>query len=290
MHVLARGTHGARIRELGVGIARLFYLIIKDQPQEITMLQRFRELKNILAFPSKDFAEKFSTPKTTPDICLLQQQRYHWVFDHNNFIHTPCEFNEVYSDQRFYMWQQNHEEGTPPLVFKDVIIDQRSSSRARLKGKLHKVPTEQLVNLDLQLENRVNYERRQTRLVFPFDSNFWRKKSWEAVEPLMFNAWIYVNSLPLWRPKFEYDFAFWRGRSNTAFTPAKTRLDNRQFIGRYFTPNQGEAHKPKCTFAVFNMRKLKINLQADERDFVNQEKYDQQQQNNGKSTTLPQLS
>lgn len=252
------------------------------------MLSKIRDFFD--GFPNKDFVKNAAPPVNTPDLCLLEQQEFHWIFDYRNMVHSACAFKEVYTDQRFYMWLRNHEERTPPLVFNESIHPERMSERARLKGKLHLVTPKALAELDKTLENRVNSDRRRIRIVFPFFKEG-QKRKWEVATPVRISAWVYFDQVKVWKPRFEYDYDFWHGRKDTAYTPARTFRDERPFISRYFTPTEGKAYKPRCTFAVFNINRLRQDLQLEEKEYSEQKKWDEQQhQTNGKPAPVPQVS
>jgi hypothetical protein len=207
----------------------------------------FEGLKKLMKHPSLDLS---LPPATTQDLCQLENHEYHYLFDHNNVVHSPCAFNYVFTDQRFYMWQQNHMEGTPHLILRNNIHPALLSRRARIRGKVHTVTAKEILAVDKKVENGVKYERRRVRLIIPINKDV-QQNRYDAFSPVYLTAWIYLDNQQYWQDKFQYDANIWRGRRDSAYMPAKAWLDNRPYIGPYFTPTQQPAHQPRMNIAFW---------------------------------------
>jgi hypothetical protein len=237
-----------------------------------------QNLRNFQSLPSQHFVQQSAVPPNTRDLCRLEQWPRHYVFDWRNDVKNDCLFKLAVTSQRFFMWLQNHEENTPPLVFREQVTD-RMCPRARLRGKLHEVSVADIVALDKQLGNGVQSERKLTRVLIPemyrvdshsdeysppkfFSRNYGLSYRGMLLET---SAWVYCDKADIWRPRFDFDFQIWRGRRDTAYVPADVFKDNDPDINSYFTPMSYRAHQPR---AGFHFRKdnddFRIKMAAEE--------------------------
>lgn len=232
-------------------------------------------------------------PKHTPDLCLLENHEYHWVFDHDNAVHSPMAFNYAFTDQRFYMWQKNHVPGTPHILLRENAHPRCISRRARVKGKVHTMTAKEIVAIDNKLENGVKYERRKVRLILPFPKEI-RRTTVDEVTPTNCWAWIYVDKLEYWKDKFQFDADIWRGREGSQYIPVKSWKDNRAFIGPYFTPKHGPATPTKLQTALwrhtYNNFKASVRAEENLSTLQEEEKIRRYDQGHKLTPALPQVS
>jgi hypothetical protein len=231
------------------------------------MLQKARDFFTGSLLPA-DFAKKAAPPKNTPDLCLLEQQEFHLMFDWDNRVRSPIAIKDVYTEQKFFMYAQNHINGTPPLAFSKPPCYKRHSLGARLSGKLHLVPTKDMVALDKMCLNHVESIRRKIKIVLPFFRETGPRYNAEARTPLTYPAWVYFDNHNFWKPKFQFDFEIWRGRRDSAFLSAKTKLcDWREHVRYAFAPAQRPAHQPRLSLGFFDMDAFKRALKLEHNSY-----------------------
>lgn len=210
-------------------------------------------------------------PINTPDVCHLESKPYHFVFDYTDkvrqVLNTKPWLKRVFSDQKVVMWQQvPHKDGTqlPTLTFRKAISDARHCQKAKLKGNVHVLSSEDLVLLDKEFENGVRSERHlirvQTQLPkgvvrdVPYYAGLLKEfrelgvdldkaidralKSSSRISPQnhirIFQVWIYFDSPKVWKEHFDFDYSLTKGREGTAFVPARAMLDPNPTISWFY--------------------------------------------------------
>lgn len=227
------------------------------------MLQK---MKDWFELPSAAFIHESKPPANTPDLCLLQQQQYHWVFDCNDQVQAPVSFAEVYTDQRYHMVIQQHEDRQPGLLFRQDL-PKRMTARARVPGKLHIMSPTQMVELDKEKGNRVNSTRKLVRIIIPkfFLDKFDKRLSYGI--PARAAAWVYHDEMDPWVEKLQFDFNLFRGRKDSAYLPAPVIKDERPWLDVRFLHRKGEANKPRLSIGYRDGKQYKVDMFHEEKDY-----------------------
>jgi hypothetical protein len=229
----------------------------------------FQGIPNLRTGLPFNFKKTAAPPFNTPDLVKLQQQEFNLVFDWDNRVtKAPCAFpgSPIFSDQTFLMYLQNHEQGTPGLVFNGQMHPGFiGTPRARLKGKLHPVTAEQMVELDAIHGNRVQSVRKRIRVVLADKFTFQHQTNVCYGIPVRVNAWVYNHNPQYWGPKFQYDQQHFRGHSKeSVYLPCPTYIDERPYVKRFFQPFQRVGFNPTLVQKQFNYRDFRVELKSEE--------------------------
>lgn len=227
------------------------------------MLEKMRTIAaHYLNTPSEKKLEAARPPESTPDLVFLEQQPMHWVFDYRNWVTSPpAAITDAFTDQRFYMFQQRHYEGWPQVVFKDRIHNTNiHCPRAKLRGKLHLLPSTEIILLDKKYGNRLHYSRRQVRVLVP--------NQLSHVLPEYINAWVYYDREEFWEPQFDFDWDLWRGKNSFNFVGAHTILDSRGYVSHFFQPRPGRAIKPRLELAFRDGDRYRDYMEREHENFI----------------------
>lgn len=212
-----------------------------------------------------NFRRIAAPPFNTPDMVKLQQQEFNWVFDWDNRVrNAPCAFpgDPLFTDQTFLMYLQNHEDGTPGLVFNHQMHRGFPGiPRAKLKGKLHPVTAEQMAELDAKCGNRVQSIRKRVRIIHANKFNGQPGTKLLYGEPIRTVAWMYLNNDKYWEPKFQYDQEHFRGHTKeSVYLPCPQMDDHHPYIRRFYVPYYRVGFTPTLVQRQFNYRQFKVDL------------------------------
>ena len=231
-----------------------------------------------------NFVRTAAPPFNTPDLVKLQQQEFNLVFDWDNRVRkAPCAFpgSPIYTDQTFVSYLQNHEDGTPALVFNGQMHPGfPGQPRAKLKGKLHPVTAEQMVELDGMCGNRVQSLRKRVRI---FHADKFNKQPGTKLvygQPIRNTAWIYYHNPQYWGPKFQYDQQHFRGHTKeSVYLPCPYAVDHHPYINRFYTPFSRVGFTPKLVQRQFDYRRFNHDLKVEHESWLEleEEKKNKQQ-------------
>lgn len=223
-----------------------------------------------------NFVKKAAPPVHTPDLAKLQQQEFNLVFDWDNRVRkAPCAFpgSPIFSDQTFMMYLQNHEEGTPGLVFNHQMHPGfPGTPRAKLKGKLHPCTADQMVELDDVHGNRVQSLRKRVRVMLADKYTFQHNTKVCYGIPVRVNAWMYFNNDQYWKSKFQYDQEHFRGHTQeSVYLPCPIHIDERPYVKRFYKPFTRQGHNPWTVQRQFDFRQFRVDLANEEAEWLDKQ-------------------
>lgn len=208
-------------------------------------------------------------PTSTPDLALLRQQEYWYVFDWANIANIfPVTFWEAYSVPKFYMYQCIHERGTPVIVFNKQVDERYNTVPARLRGKIHLVTPKDIVDIDRRQANGVHCVRKLIRVMLPHFFVDPRPDRYSPIRPATCLAWVYMDNIYPWREIFEYDYSIWRNKGGyVPMTQKSIWLDSRGHVGRYYVPTAVKQVHPKYNSTIQHYSDFKIRVRQED-DFM----------------------
>jgi hypothetical protein len=220
-----------------------------------------------------NFVKKAAPPIHTPDLVKLQQQEFNLVFDWDNRVRkAPCAFpgSPIFSDQTFLMYLQNHEDGTPGLVFNHQMHRGfPGQPRAKLKGKLHPCTAEQMLELDGLCGNRVQSLRKRVRVLLADRFTFQHQTNVCYGHPVRVNAWMYFNNDRYWESKFQYDLQHFRGHTKESlYLPCPHVIDERPYVKRFYQPYSRIGFEPTLVQRQFDYRRYRTELLSEEESWL----------------------
>lgn len=184
--------------------------------QPLTRVRRPKDFPDALWFSGlKDFI------RFTPDAPELERSQFHFVFFYDCMMrgrpeyikmNPPTEFRtHGFTDQTFHMWrkklglesfpialEKNDPNDTTPWADGNRFIN-RFEQNARIKGEIHKIPTNFMFDLDKHYLNSVEFIRKRVRIEIPWKQKRTFDRTTSTIEKVRYyDAWMYVGNPEYW--------------------------------------------------------------------------------------------
>lgn len=179
-----------------------------------------------------------------PSRSFLDTKENWWVFDWQAQVPVVIPGSagmqeDVFTDRKFVMYK--NEVSKNSLAFSQQMFPEKPMAPAKIRGRVHLLTPDQIKELDESMLKDVQSIRTRVRLVFPNFIKAFPQKKWDPVEHTWMYAWMYFDRAQPWQPRFQNDYALFRGRDKATFKPVPTTRHHREHIQNYF--NVG--HLPK---------------------------------------------
>ena len=183
------------------------------------MLQMLRNMiHGSVEKPTEELLRSFERRRDhTPDLARVSLKTHHLLFVYNEMkVHFPNNYmlqgSEIISkaytkEHDFALWTKQYDKAFPVAAIAvktckkpDMRFDPWNPDPARLKGELHLVSSETIVNLDEAMANGVYFERRQVKVDLPGTLSRWKKVRGMLIRdefPRYVHSWMYVGD-PAW--------------------------------------------------------------------------------------------
>lgn len=183
------------------------------------MLQAIKNLiQGPVEKPTQDLLRSFERRRDhTPDLATISLKTHHLLFVYNEMkFHFPNNYmlqgSELISkgftkEHDFALWTKQYDKAFPVAAVAvktckkpDMRFDPWNPDPARIKGELHLVSSEVLVNLDEAMANGVYFERRPVKIDLPGTLSRWKKVRGMLIRdefPRYVHSWMYVGD-PRW--------------------------------------------------------------------------------------------
>jgi hypothetical protein len=177
-------------------------------------------------------------PLHTPDLWVLEQSASQLIFEVGM---PPKTFGaprlDAFTVEKMSLW--DHKGGLVPVRIsnKDIMVP-----RGRIKGTIHDVPTETLIQLDAERKNNVQFIRKRVHLTIPILTHRTRDRNGVPISfpdwrPHQTEAWMYIGVRDYWEPKITWDQTF--HRNNPQFSLVPIVKDNRSWLNTYYDYHNG---------------------------------------------------
>lgn len=172
------------------------------------------------------------TPQTedkyphTSDILKLEEFEHMLFFDYGHFLPKDHHISTAYTVERLTVWYNVHNNSQLPIAMRNGLYG-RQVRRAKVCGQLYLVDTDRLVELDNERRNGVNFTRKRTKLLIPYQDKYYNQCE--------IRAWMYIGNEGFWNEQTDWERQFYRTRSGQSFNQAKLfRDDNRPWLDTYY--------------------------------------------------------
>jgi hypothetical protein len=187
-------------------------------------------------FPNQEWLKKNNTTEFTPDLYKLEGNVGHVLFEygdmHNRTIKDFCLPLPAYTVDKYTMLKSRSTPFINPLVLSTSV--NTTAERARLKGRMYFAELPNLIDLDNQKQNGVQFTRERVKLM----SYALEETRKETLRPIIFTAWMYLGIKTYWEPQLQWDTDFYgsskRNERSRNFIPVRTIKDDRQWLGSYY--------------------------------------------------------
>lgn len=172
----------------------------------------------------ENFLKDLEVPFNTPDLCELEYQKHHLLFD-CRVRKTSNVLCSAYTVERMSLLVRNEDHLPLPIRLPGL-------HKARVGGALYKVTPQDIVELDKSRQNRLQFERRRIEIIVPFlDED--KQLQVLPVEVLHYQAIpdVWEERIDMCQRKYNMS------PENPDISWAKTHLDNERLLNNHFRLN-----------------------------------------------------
>lgn len=159
--------------------------------------------------PSQQTLEELcQVPQYTPDLGILSRRPGHLVFNYGEDLDMP-RICDAFTVSKMTLWnKQKNGDGITAIALRVKEL-----RKARIKGGLYFVSTDQLQSLDNTYRNTVEFARKRAPIFLP-------KVTLDKQCLPVTSAWMYLAMRPRdWMKKIDWDTSFYKNRGE--FAPAE---------------------------------------------------------------------